>query len=147
MDLDLDIKELIEDWVKEYKPSDLKKIAADISYNYLNNQRKDDAFINSKEYAITYAIIRMPATFSASISAFESIFELYKFQIKDVLDLGAGLGSSSLALSKIINTNDLNFTLIERDINMIELGSEILTHKNLNFNYVNSLLTIDTHVS
>lgn len=144
MELDLETKTLLEDMASPYKPSDLKKVASEISKNYLNNQRDNKTFIFSKEFAITYGIMRLPATFSALTHVFERTLSLYKNNIKTVLDLGSGMGAVPLALSSLYPNTDFNFTLIERDNYMREIGNKLLTHKNINFTYIeNDIISFD----
>ena len=136
MELDLETKALLEDMASSYKPSNLKKVAGEISKNYLNNKKDNKTFILSKEFAITYGIIRLPATFAALTHVFERTLSLYKNSIKTVLDLGSGMGAVPLVLSNLYPNNDFNFTLIERDNDMREIGNKLLTHKNKNFIYI-----------
>lgn len=136
MELDKESKQIIEELANEFKPSDLKIIAKKLSFNYENNPQDNVSLIDNYETAITYSVMRLPATFAAVYRAFEQIFEIHHFKIHKVLDLGAGTGTSALVLSSLFNKDDIDFTLVERNQEMIKIGKEILTHKNINYHYV-----------
>lgn len=137
MNLPLENKTQLESLLDGYSLKELKSIATSIMEQYKNNSNKGEDLINSLLAAKVYAVYRLPATYSAFGEALKHTLELYKDNIDSVIDVGSGSGSASLAVSHLL-PNIKNYTLLERNKYMMEIGKTL--H---NFNYVNYDLSID----
>ncbi len=137
MNLPLDNKLQLESLLDGYSLKELKNVASDIMEQYKNNSNKGNDLINSSLASKVYAVYRLPATYSAFGEALKHTLELYDQNIDSVIDVGAGSGSASLAVSHLL-PNIKNFTLLERNKYMMEIGKTL--H---NFDYINYDLSID----
>lgn len=137
MNLSLDNKLQLESLLDGYSLKELKNVASDIMEQYKNNSNKGNDLINSSLASKVYAVYRLPATYSAFGEALKHTLELYDQNIDSVIDVGAGSGSASLAVSHLL-PNIKNFTLLERNKYMMEIGKTL--H---NFEYINYDLSID----
>ena len=137
MNLPLDNKLQLESLLDGYSLKELKNVASNIMEQYKNNSNKGNDLINSSLASKVYAVYRLPATYSAFGEALKHTLELYDQNIDSVIDVGAGSGSASLAASHLL-PNIKNFTLLERNKYMMEIGKTL--H---NFDYINYDLSID----
>lgn len=137
MNLPLEYKDQLESLLDGYSLRELKSIASLIMDNYKNDSGKGNDLINSSLASKVYAVYRLPATFSAFGDALEHTLELYKENIDSVIDVGAGSGSASLATHHLLPSVK-NFTLLERNKFMMEIGKTLY-----NFNYINYDLSKD----
>lgn len=137
MNLPLEYKSQLELLLDGYSIKELKIIASRIIDQYKNHSGKGVDLINSSLASKVYAVYRLPATYSAFGEALKHTLELYKGNIKSVIDVGAGSGAASLAVSCLI-PNIKKYTLLERNKYMIEVGQSL--H---NFKYINCDLSID----
>ena len=137
MNLPLENKTQLESLLDGYSLKELKSIATSIMEQYKYNSNKGVDLINSLLAAKVYAVYRLPATYSAFIEALKHTLELYKDSIDSVIDVGSGSGSASLAVSHLL-PNLKNFTLLEKNKHMMEIGK--ILH---NFNYINYDLSKD----
>ena len=69
------IKQKIEQTAQQYKTTDLISSSKKISEVYLNNSSNGERLITSKIDVISYAIMRMPATYEALSFALEKMME------------------------------------------------------------------------
>lgn len=123
MELDQYYKNRIDSFLEGYKLNELKEVVASISSLYL--EEKKMSVINNELKAKIYAAFRMPATYKVVSEVLEETFSrYYKEEIKSSLDIGAGLGAASLALSNIKPLS--SYHLYEKESAMRELGKEIL---------------------
>ena len=122
MELDQYYRNRIDSFLEGYKLNELKEVVASISSLYL--EEKKMSVINNELKAKIYAAFRMPATYKAVSEVLEEVFSRYNPIIKSSLDLGAGLGAASLALSHL--KEDISYHLYEKESAMRELGKEIL---------------------
>lgn len=128
MNLPLDIKNKIESLIDSYKISDLKRATKNISDKYLNESGRGDRLVISKQDVLTYAVIRMPATFAAFSKALKYTLELIDDDIESVLDLGSGTGSVIVASKYLLNHPSI--TCLEREKEMINFAREVIDEKN-----------------
>lgn len=131
MDLPLEIKNKLLEIALRYPIKDLKEAASILSKDYIEKENKENIFIDSSIKAVAYSLMRFPATYAASFEVIKSALELLDYNYASILDVGAGLGASSLAYLSI-KDNHSTFTLLEKDQEMIKLGKEILP-SNLNY--------------
>lgn len=137
MNLPLEYKSQLELLLDGYSIKELKIIASRIIDQYKNHSGKGVDLINSSLASKVYAVYRLPATYSAFGEALKHTLELYKGNIKSVIDVGAGSGAASLAVSCLI-PNIKKYTLLERNKYMMEVGKSL--H---NFEYINCDLSLD----
>ena len=137
MNLPLEYKDQLELLLDGYSLKELKSIANLIMDNYKNGSGKGNDLINSSLASKVYAVYRLPATYSAFGEALKHTLELYNQNINSVIDVGAGSGSASLAASHLL-PDIKNFTLLERNKFMMEIGKTL--H---NFDYINYDLSKD----
>lgn len=137
MNLPLEYKDQLESLLDGYSLKELKSIASLIMDNYKNSSGKGNDLINSSLASKVYAVYRLPATFSAFGDALEHTLELYSQNIDSVIDVGAGSGASSLAVTSLLPSVK-NYTLLERNKFMMEIGKSL--H---NFEYINCDLSLD----
>ncbi len=137
MNLPLENKLQLESLLDGYSLKELKNVAFSIMNQYQNNSNKGVDLINSSIASKVYAVYRLPATYSAFGEALKHTLELYDQKIDSVIDVGAGSGSASIAVSHLL-PNIKNFTLLERNKYMMEIGKTL--H---NFDYINYDLSKD----
>ena len=137
MNLPLEYKDQLELLLDGYSLKELKSIANLIMDNYKNGSGKGNDLINSSLASKVYAVYRLPATYSAFGEALKHTLELYNQNINSVIDVGAGSVSASLAASHLL-PDIKNFTLLERNKFMMEIGKTL--H---NFDYINYDLSKD----
>ncbi len=114
----------------DIKSKDLKNNSINISNKYRANTGKDLDLLKTTNESMAYAISRMPATFSACYSTLFHTLELIKNKPKNILDIGAGTGSATWALSELINFNHVD--CFEREKTMIDLGKQLMKQNNQN---------------
>lgn len=129
MEIPKTLESAIEEEITNIKISELKEKAKQLSYRYMNKTRTGESFITSELQAITYSIIRMPATYGAVTTALKNCLELIDINIETLLDVGAGTGSATWATSNLINLK--NVTCIERESYMQRLGSKLMDSNEL----------------
>lgn len=129
MEIPKTLESAIEEEITNIKISELKEEAKQLSYRYMNKTRTGESFITSELQAITYSIIRMPATYGAVTTALKNCLELIDINIETLLDVGAGTGSATWATSNLINLK--NVTCIERESYMQRLGSKLMDSNEL----------------
>lgn len=137
MNLPIDFKNQLESLLDGYSLKELRNIASYIMEQYKNNSYKGIDLINSVLAAKVYAVYRLPATYSAFGEALKHTLELYDQNIDSVIDVGSGSGSASLAVSHLL-PNIKNYTLLERNKYMMEIGKSLHS-----FNYINYDLSLD----
>ena len=136
MQLSLNLKLAIDTVATGYKISDLQKISEELTKKYTNHRSNGNRLVTTLEEAIVYAIVRMPATYSAVFSALEHTLELIDCSdIKSMLDVGAGTGAASWAASELLELSTID--CVEREKQMISLGKKLMeqnsTHATINW--------------
>jgi len=128
MEFSNQIENILEIALKNVNREKLKKEAINLSKRYCEEERKNQSFISSKETALAYAIIRMPATYYAVKNVLKELKQRIEddyYNIKTILDLGAGTGAATIALKN--EFTEAKITCIEREKEMIRLGKEIIS--------------------
>lgn len=103
---------------------EIDKEAKSISKRYRENDNDGERLVTKQNEAIAYALSRMPATYESVSNVIGQVLELNKFKIGSVLDVGAGTGSATWALYD--NTECRDFTCLEREDEMINVGSRLM---------------------
>lgn len=125
MKLPEELKNRLEEISNEYKENELRNAYAIISNRYMNEKRMGNTLLESKLDVIAYANARMPATYSAVYSAFSKVAEyINQLELKTLLDIGAGTGAATWAISDFINFEKI--TCIEREKNMLNFGVSLM---------------------
>ena len=123
-------KEILDKLIQLSYKINKREIAKDfrkISDKYLG-EKTGESLLNKENEAIAYAIARMPATYSATSTACMHISEILNVheeeKYKTLIDVGAGTGAATVALSEIFDVK--NITCLEREDVMMSLGKILL---------------------
>lgn len=119
---------LIEEEINQYKLLELKEYSENLSNKYMNEKRTGKTLLSQKEEATVYSVIRMPATFGAIYTSLSKTLENLDVEIDSLLDIGAGTGAGSFAVSELLNVK--NITCLEREKSMMELGKRLMAQGN-----------------
>lgn len=117
------IEQKIEEKIANIKLNDLKQISNNLSNKYMKEERKGQALLSKDIEAISYSIIRMPATYCAVKMVLRQSLE-YISECNSYIDVGAGTGAASLAIIEDLNIE--KGLCIEREEAMQNLGKELL---------------------
>ena len=127
MDIPQELKEAIEQEITGIKHTDLVEESQKISEKYRENNGKGQKLVTKESEALAYAISRMPATYCAVYSALSRTLNNYGKNIETVLDVGAGTGAATWAISNIIDARQI--ICLEREEQMRKMGSKLMkTH-------------------
>ena len=130
MELPLTCRETLETMISDSgtKPAVLAESVRRMSRVYKEESGRGARLITKKEEVLAYAVTRMPATFGAVSSALiETLSALPAdtvSEIRTVLDLGAGTGAASLAITETLPAVQ-SISAIEREGEMLSLGSRL----------------------
>ena len=125
MKLPEELKNKLEEISSKYKENELRDAYAGISERYMNGKRTGNTLLSSEIDVIAYANARMPATYSAVHTAFENSYKyLSECNFKTLIDVGAGTGAATWAVSDFINFEKI--TCIEREKNMTDFGKSLM---------------------
>ena len=81
MQLPIELKMAIESQIEDIKHNDLKEISETITYKYKNESGRGRSLINKDYEAITYSVVRMPATYGAVYTALDYTLNLYNYKL------------------------------------------------------------------
>lgn len=124
MDLPIELRSLIEKKLENNNIKDLQKNAEGISFKYREKSGKGNRLVTENIEALAYAAVRMPATYGAIMTALQNTLEIYNPQIHSILDVGAGTGAGTWAISNIIDFEDS--ICLEREDEMMNLGKSLM---------------------
>lgn len=125
MKLPDELKNRLEEISSKYKENELRDAYAGISDRYMNEKRTGNTLLESEIDVIAYANARMPATYSAVYSAFSKVIEyINEVKLKTLLDIGAGTGAATWAISDFMNFEKI--TCVEREKNMMNFGKSLM---------------------
>ena len=123
------IPELLENAIEEklnhVKLTELKQYASRLSEKYMHQERTGDTLLDTELEALAYSIMRMPATYGAVYTALKNTLERIDGNIQSVLDIGAGTGAATWAISELLETK--NMKCFEREQVMLELGKAFMS--------------------
>ena len=95
MDIPDELKKSIDELIEKNKTNKIIENAQIISDRYRNNDGQGKRLLTEQDEAISYAISRMPATYSAVYSAVQHTLENYNEDLETLLDIGAGTGAAT----------------------------------------------------
>ena len=129
MDIPQELKEAIETIMKGTKHAELIEKSQKISEKYRENDGKGKRLVTETTEAIAYTISRMPSTYCAVYSALSHSLKNYDKNIKNVIDIGAGTGAATWAVSNVLDVEKI--TCLEREKAMRDIGKKLM-HQNIN---------------
>lgn len=125
MELPYTLKSAIEERCAAYRLPELIAAAQGISERYRKESGRGKRLLTKDVEALSYAAVRMPATYGAVSAALAYAFECFEGQISSVLDVGAGTGAATWAVSEMLE-GEVAFTCLEREEAMISLGTGLM---------------------
>ena len=128
MELPIELKNAIESELEGIDIKQLKKDSGNISLRYRNESGRGRRLLTENTEAISYSMVRMPATYAAIYSALKNTLDIFNDEIKSVLDAGAGTGAGSWAANELLNLEQI--TCLEREDAMIKLGKTLMMNSN-----------------
>lgn len=125
MDLPIDIRNRIEAQGSGLDQKELRAFSKQLTERYKENRGQGSRIVSRRLETFCYAVVRMPATFGAVSASIEYMKEFSNEELYSALDLGAGTGAASLALSYLY-PEIRKYTLIEREASMIDFSKTVL---------------------
>ena len=119
------LENAIEEKLNHVKLTELKQYASQLSEKYMYRERTGDTLLNTEIEALAYSIMRMPATYGAVYTALKHTLERMDGNIQSVVDIGAGTGAATWAISELLDTKDIQ--CFEREQVMLELGKSFMS--------------------
>ena len=120
MKLPEELKYKLEEIVNKYKENELKNAYTGISERYMTEKRTGQTLLSKEIDVVAYANARMPATYSSVHTAFSKVTEFINEEnLKSLLDIGAGTGAATWAMSDFIDFEKI--TCLEREESMINV--------------------------
>lgn len=119
------LENAIEEKLNHVKLTELKQYASQLSEKYMYQERTGDTLLNTELEALAYSIMRMPATYGAVYTALKHTLERIDGNIQSVVDIGAGTGTATWAISELLDTKDIQ--CFEREQVMLELGRSFMS--------------------
>lgn len=126
MELPVEFKNVTEG-LTEHIP--LKKLVAAsnaISERYRNESGTGKSLITNETEAAAYAVVRMPATIEAVMSAMNYASAHFDSEITTMLDIGAGTGACCWAGTEIFPEIE-KITCLEREKPMLDFGKRLMS--------------------
>lgn len=118
------LKSKINDLCNQVSTAKLVNYSQQLTSVYRDKNNTNNKALKSNELALVYAAVRMPATFGAVSSAIDKICEIKEFNIKSMLDVGAGTGTCGWAASQFFELD--NLICLEREDVMRSLGHDLM---------------------
>ena len=132
MELPIILKQELEKLLQATKQKNLKDISQNLTKAYKTQKATGKKIVTKKEEVITYANVRMPATYGAVCYAIEHTKQLVDEKIETLIDVGAGTGAASWAVTSFIDVKSI--TCYEREEEMISLGKKLMKVADNNLN-------------
>lgn len=127
MELPFALKAAIEEKCVAYPTGDLITAARNISERYRNESGHGKRLLTEDVEALSYAVVRMPATYGAVSAALQWTLDCVDTPIRTVLDVGAGTGAATWAVREAVG--EAAFTCLEREEAMLRLGSSLMAEE------------------
>lgn len=129
MILPTELELAIENEIGDIKRNQLIEISESISEKYRNESGQGKRLIKNNNEAVTYSIVRMPATYGSVSSALNQTLELCDCNIESVIDVGAGTGAATWAADSLLDLKKV--VCLEREEAMRNIGQKLMNN-NLN---------------
>jgi ribosomal protein RSM22 (predicted rRNA methylase) len=121
------LRRAIDQQVEALSAPAMVRAASEISDAYRKGEFTS-APLKSDAHRLAYLQVRLPATYAACSHVFEKTRELLpEFQPTSLLDLGAGPGTAAWVATDYFPSLE-NISLIERDVEFLRLGQNLVTH-------------------
>ncbi len=133
MELPILCREQLEQLVtaSNTKPAVFAQHVANMTASYKERSGGGARLVTERDAVLAYAVTRMPATFGAVSSALRealaALSEDTVSGIRTVLDLGAGTGAATLAVTEALPCVT-GVTAVEREREMLSLGRTLSAH-------------------
>lgn len=125
MELPLTLRNAIEEKAQQYSLKQLNITAQTISERYRTASGQGKCLVATEMEVLTYALMRMPATFAACSTAMESVRTLIpKMRIESVLDVGAGTGAGTWAAAEVFEPSSI--VCLEKENGMRQVGQSLM---------------------
>lgn len=130
MELPIELRNIIENEIDKTNIKELQKNAEIISLKYrAEEDKKGKRLVTESAEALSYAAVRMPATYGAVRTALQKTFELYDGKITSLIDVGAGTGAGTWAANELIELDEI--ICLEREDSMREWGEYFMTESSI----------------
>ena len=126
MDLPFELKTAIDLLADGYKLSQLKVVSNKLTDKYKYESGNDASLITSDIDALTYSLVRMPATYGAVYSALKYTLEIYHDDLSSVIDVGSGTGAASWVVNELINPKTI--LCLEKEKAMRDIGVSLMSN-------------------
>ncbi|MBR3494644.1 MAG: rRNA methyltransferase [Clostridia bacterium] len=122
MDLPMNLRAAVEELAEAFPMRELTRTARELSDRYLRHE----AVIASELDAVTYAAMRMPATYAACAAAMQWTRQLLPEEAlpRSLLDVGAGTGAGVLAVGALFPLESV--CCLEQNSWMMRTGQRLL---------------------
>lgn len=117
------LKQAVENLTAGLKQKELKEHAQNISLRYRNEKETANKGLANDTEAAVYAVSRMPATFGAVCSVFQSTPFFEHFYPETMIDVGSGTGSAVWAANCFFDCEKM--TCLENKIAMRHIGEKL----------------------
>jgi ribosomal protein RSM22 (predicted rRNA methylase) len=124
MELPVDLKIAIEKEIGGINHNKLMNDAQLLSKKYRNESGQGKRLLTDSSEAVAYSVVRMPATYGAVYASLNYTLDLIDFEIKSLLDVGAGTGAASWAADSLIELE--NIVCLEREEAMRTIGKRMM---------------------
>lgn len=126
MEFPAELRGKINELAEKEELKAMKASALRLSESYRSESANGKRGAVSKTDALTYAAVRMSATFAAVSKALELSLKCFNGEITSILDVGAGTGAGTIAAALLTGCD--NIVCIEHEANMLKLGRELCEH-------------------
>ncbi len=134
MEFPSELRFAIEQLMAEQDIKAMTASAEAVSMRYRSESGKGKSLVSSARDTLSYAAVRMPATFGAVGKALELTFQQFDGGINSILDVGAGTGAASHAAQLVTECESI--TCIEREDSMIALGKQLMEARGISANWI-----------
>jgi ribosomal protein RSM22 (predicted rRNA methylase) len=125
MELPTALRGAVENGIAGADVRRMAKLAEEISERYRNAGGRGSPLVTRADEALTYAAVRMPATYGAARSALSCALDAARLDIHSLIDAGAGTGTATWAASELLDLGEI--TCIEGADAMLELGRSLMS--------------------